>query len=61
MTTPAEYDHVAEALQSSLVQAMEAAERARNARDETVRLLIAEQIAGLRVALDAVREKAGRR
>ena len=61
MTSPAEYDHIATALQSSLVQAMEAAERANNARDETVRLLIAEQVNGLRTALDAVREKAGRR
>ena len=61
MTSPAEYEHIATALQSSLVQAMEAAERARNARDETVRILISEQVNGLRITLEAVREKAGRR
>ena len=61
MTTPAEYDHIAEALQSSLVHAMEAAERAREAGDESLRREIGGHAFDLRTTLESLREKAGRR
>lgn len=61
MTTPAEYRHVIDALQSSLVHGMEAAERAKVAGDELLRREIAGHTCGLRITLDGLREKAGRR
>lgn len=61
MTTPAEYHHIVDALQSSLVHAMEAELRAKDAGDEGLSLVIAEHAMKLRATLDAVREKAGRR
>ena len=61
MTTPAEYHHIVDALQSSLVQAMEAELRAGDAGDEGLSLVIAEHVMKLRATLDGLREKAGRR
>lgn len=59
MTTRDEYAHIADALQSSLVQAMEAESRAKDAGDEGLSLVIGEHVMKLRTTLDAVREKAG--
>lgn len=61
MTTRDEYAHIATALQSSLVQAMEAESRAQDAGDEGLSLVIAEHAMKLRATLDALQEKAGRR
>lgn len=61
MTTSAEYRHVIDALQSSLVHGMEAAERAKVAGDEPLRREIAGHVFDIRTTLDGVREKAERR
>ena len=61
MTTRDEYLYVAEALRSSLVQAMEAESRAQDAGDEGLGLVLGEHAMKLRTTLDALQEKAGRR
>lgn len=61
MTTRAEHRHIIDALQSSLVHGMEAAERAKVAGDEKLRREIAGHVFDLRTTLDGVREKAERK